>query len=116
MTPSEIKYLLSELLPTKMHCAGYLKQLKPQKRQQFKKNVRKSKIVEEESMADATDLEEYEKILELCNLYIEQTGDHEIMTKTKEALSKEITTEAEASLPIQPASDSEPDKLPSNTQ
>lgn len=63
MNPSEIKYLLSELLPTKMHCAAYLKQLKPQKRPQFKKNVRKSQIMEEQVAADAADLEEYDKIM-----------------------------------------------------
>jgi len=57
MNPSEIKYLLSELLPTKTHCAAYLKQLKPQKRSQFKKNVRKSKMEQEQTPAETADLE-----------------------------------------------------------
>lgn len=56
MTPSEIKYLLSELLPDKTHCANYLKQLKPVKKPTFKKNVRKSEMKEEAAKPDDADL------------------------------------------------------------
>lgn len=42
-----------------MHCAGYMKQLKPAKKPQFKKNVRKNQMVVEESKPDESDLQEH---------------------------------------------------------
>ena len=72
MSGTEIKLLLAELLPFGTTTNRYMKQLKKQK-----------------------DNEGYEKVLYLCNEYIAATGEHDILTVTKEQLEEEIEDQQE---------------------
>ena len=67
MSELEIKMLLADLLPFGTTANKYLKQLKKKQ-----------------------DNETYEKVLYLCNEYISVTGEHDILTTTKEDLDEQI--------------------------